>query len=89
MASGREGIARAQARYRVVATAVVYFRRFYMSNSFVEHDPRLVAPGCLYLAAKVSGLRDGVTSAAHPLRLRVGQWRSPLDSVGCWFVAPP
>mmetsp|Transcript_39179 Transcript_39179/g.85235 ORF Transcript_39179/g.85235 Transcript_39179/m.85235 type:complete len:274 (-) Transcript_39179:1380-2201(-) len=42
----------AKIRQRVVATAVVYFRRFYLRNSFVEHDPRLTAPGCLYLASK-------------------------------------
>lgn len=40
-------------RQRVVATATVFFRRFYLENSFIEFDPRLFAPGCLYLAAKV------------------------------------
>eukprot|EP00242_Pyramimonas_sp_CCMP2087_P011365 CAMPEP_0198219446 /NCGR_PEP_ID=MMETSP1445-20131203/74335_1 /TAXON_ID=36898 /ORGANISM="Pyramimonas sp., Strain CCMP2087" /LENGTH=274 /DNA_ID=CAMNT_0043896851 /DNA_START=708 /DNA_END=1529 /DNA_ORIENTATION=+ len=43
----------AKVRQRVVATAVVYFRRFYLRNSFVEYDPRLTAPACLYLASKV------------------------------------
>lgn len=37
---------------RVAATAVVYFRRVYAVTSFSRHDPRLVAPGCLYLASK-------------------------------------
>jgi cyclin C len=40
-------------RQKVIGTAMVYFRRFYTRNSFVDHDPRLVIPTCLYLAAKV------------------------------------
>lgn len=39
-------------RQRVVATAVTYFRRVYLRKSMTEYDPRLVAPTCLYLAAK-------------------------------------
>ncbi|PKA57476.1 Cyclin-C1-1 [Apostasia shenzhenica] len=39
-------------RQRVIATAVTYFRRVYTRKSFSEYDPRLVAPTCLYLAAK-------------------------------------
>ena len=37
---------------RVVATAAVYFRRFYLRENFAEFDPRCVAPACLYLACK-------------------------------------
>lgn len=39
-------------RQRVAATAIVYFKRFYVRNSLKEHDPRLIAPVSLYLAAK-------------------------------------
>ncbi|OAY32852.1 cyclin-C1-2 [Manihot esculenta] len=39
-------------RQRVVATAVTYMRRVYTRKSMSEYDPRLVAPTCLYLAAK-------------------------------------
>ncbi|XP_012085462.1 cyclin-C1-2 isoform X2 [Jatropha curcas] len=39
-------------RQRVVATAVTYMRRVYTRRSMSEYDPRLVAPSCLYLAAK-------------------------------------
>ena len=35
-----------------MATACVYFRRFFVAHEFCEHDPRLVAPACLYLACK-------------------------------------
>jgi len=37
---------------RAVATACVYFRRFSATHDFCEHDPRLTAPACLYLACK-------------------------------------
>lgn len=31
----------------------MYFRRLCAATSFAAHDPRLAAPGCLYLASKV------------------------------------
>lgn len=37
---------------RAVATACIYFRRFFVAHEFCAHDPRLVAPACLYLACK-------------------------------------
>lgn len=40
-------------RHRVVATACVYFRRFYLENSFCEFEPALVGATCLQLASKV------------------------------------
>eukprot|EP01119_Soliformovum_irregulare_P023542 TRINITY_DN8231_c0_g2_i1.p1 TRINITY_DN8231_c0_g2~~TRINITY_DN8231_c0_g2_i1.p1 ORF type:complete len:269 (+),score=28.48 TRINITY_DN8231_c0_g2_i1:14-820(+) len=40
-------------RQRVVATAIVYFRRFYFKYNFVEFCPKLTAPTCLYIASKV------------------------------------
>ena len=39
-------------RQRIAATAIVYFKRFYVRNNYRDHDPRLIAPGALYLAAK-------------------------------------
>jgi cyclin-C len=40
-------------RQRVAATAIVYFKRFYVRSCLTDHDPRLIAPVALYLAAKV------------------------------------
>jgi len=40
-------------RQRAISTAIVYFRRFYFRNSFVDCEPRLIATTCLYLASKV------------------------------------
>ncbi|CAN8070348.1 unnamed protein product [Agarophyton chilense] len=39
-------------RQRVAATAIVYYRRFFARNAVRDHDPRLIAPVALYLAAK-------------------------------------
>ena len=44
-------------RQVVLATALVFLRRFYLDTSFCEFDPRLVAPTCLWLAAKVEEVR--------------------------------
>lgn len=41
-----------QLRQRVIATATVFFRRFYLKNSYCETDPFIVISACCYLAAK-------------------------------------
>jgi hypothetical protein len=38
--------------WRVSATSIVYFRRFYLNNSMSTHDPRVIMLGCLILAGK-------------------------------------
>lgn len=40
-------------RQQVIATATIYFRRFYIRNSLKSVDPLLMAPTCLLLASKV------------------------------------
>uniref|UniRef100_A0A3Q0SLX1 Cyclin-H n=1 Tax=Amphilophus citrinellus TaxID=61819 RepID=A0A3Q0SLX1_AMPCI len=37
----------------VVGTALMYFRRFYLSNSIMEYHPRIIMLTCTYLACKV------------------------------------
>ncbi|KAH7104661.1 cyclin-like protein [Auriculariales sp. MPI-PUGE-AT-0066] len=39
-------------RQRVIATAIVYFRRFYLKNSYCDTDPFIVVAACVYVAAK-------------------------------------
>ena len=47
-------------RQRVVGTAAVYFRKFYLGRGdFGAADPRLMAPACLFLAAKTGGWVGG------------------------------
>lgn len=40
-------------RQQVIATATVYFKRFYARNSLKNIDPLLLAPTCILLASKV------------------------------------
>ncbi|KAI9485165.1 MAG: cyclin-like protein [Benjaminiella poitrasii] len=44
---------RLQLRQQVVATAFVYFKRFYIHNSIRGTDPVLVLVACVYLATKI------------------------------------
>lgn len=39
-------------RQRVIATAIVFFRRFYIKNSYCETDPFIVIAACCYVAGK-------------------------------------
>ncbi|KAK2460057.1 hypothetical protein APHAL10511_007934 [Amanita phalloides] len=39
-------------RQRVIATAIVFFKRFYLKNSYCETDPFLVIAACCYVASK-------------------------------------
>ncbi|KAH7907126.1 cyclin-like protein [Hygrophoropsis aurantiaca] len=39
-------------RQRVIASATVFFRRFYLKNSYCETDPFIVIAACCYVAAK-------------------------------------
>ncbi|RDB20277.1 RNA polymerase II holoenzyme cyclin-like subunit [Hypsizygus marmoreus] len=41
-----------QLRQRAIATATVFFRRFYLKNSYCETDPFIVISACCYVAAK-------------------------------------
>ncbi|XP_022238105.1 cyclin-C-like isoform X2 [Limulus polyphemus] len=40
-------------KQQVIATATVYFKRFYVRNSLKCIDPLLMAPTCIFLASKV------------------------------------
>jgi hypothetical protein len=38
---------------RALSTAIIFFRRFYLSNSIIEISPRKIAVACAFFAAKV------------------------------------
>jgi len=40
-------------KQQVIATATVYFKRFYARNSLKCIDPLLLSPTCVFLASKV------------------------------------
>ncbi|XP_026653939.1 cyclin-H isoform X2 [Zonotrichia albicollis] len=56
----------------VVGTACMYFKRFYLNNSVMEHHPRIIMLTCTFLACKVDEFN--VSSAQFVSNLR----ESPL-----------
>jgi len=50
-------------RQQVLATAIVFYRRFYLRNSYCETEPGLVAAACVYVAAKAEETPVHVKSA--------------------------
>ncbi|KAJ2491546.1 RNA polymerase II holoenzyme cyclin-like subunit [Coemansia sp. RSA 2050] len=44
---------RLRTRQEIVATAIIYFKRFYINNTFYDIDPYLMTATCVYLACKV------------------------------------
>jgi cyclin-C len=73
-------------RQVVLATALVYFRRFYLKASFVDFDPRLVAPTCLWLASKVEECAIGKVSLLVQQLERVGNPFGSDDILVCEFL---
>lgn len=59
-------------RQQVIATATVYFKRFYVRNSFRSIDPLLMAPTCIFLASKVEEF--GVISNSRLISTVCIQW---------------
>lgn len=51
---------------KVVSTAVMLFRRFYLSNNVLDFDCRHVATAAAYLASKVEEERVKVSSLSRP-----------------------
>eukprot|EP00047_Mylnosiga_fluctuans_P014943 m.42254 g.42254 ORF g.42254 m.42254 type:complete len:284 (-) comp5712_c1_seq2:140-991(-) len=61
-------------KQQVLASAVVYFRRFYLNNSFTAVDPYLMAVVCMYLATKIEEcgpihLRNTIVNIGNRTRL--------------------
>lgn len=55
-------------RQRVLATACVYYKRFYVRASLAQFDPRLVAPTLLFMASKVEESALSMKSFAQELQ---------------------
>ena len=56
-------------RQQVIATAIVFFRRFYLRNSYCDTDASLVAAACCYVAAKAEETPVHVKSAVAEARV--------------------
>ena len=63
-------------RQRVIATATVFFRRFYVKNSYCETDPFIVIAACCYVAAKAEESPVHIKTVVSEARMLFGQ--SPL-----------
>jgi len=55
-------------RQRVIATANVYFRRFYLKNSYCDTDPFIVIAACVYVAAKAEETPSHVKTVVSEAR---------------------
>ena len=71
---------RCRLRQRVVATAQVFFRRFYTQSTLAQHDPALIAVTALLIAAKVEECAINAKAVVKQL-----QPTAPV-SVGCSTV---
>ncbi|KAI0337540.1 cyclin-like protein [Trametopsis cervina] len=61
-----------QLRQRVVATAIVFFKRFYLKNSYCETDPFIVIAACCYVAAKAEEAPVHIKNVVTEARLLFG-----------------
>ncbi|KAF8991686.1 cyclin-like protein [Cyathus striatus] len=73
-----------QLRQRVIATATVFFRRFYLKNSYCETDPFFVIAACIYVAAKAEEypvhIKNVVSEAKTVFSHNYGIKNFPLDN---------
>lgn len=70
-------------RQRVVATATVFLRRFYLKNSLMDTDPYIVLVACFYVAGKAEELPIHIKSliaVANPIFQELGIWTVPPDN---------
>ncbi|KAJ7618409.1 cyclin-like protein [Roridomyces roridus] len=69
---------------RVIATATVFFRRFYLKNSYCETDPFMVIAACIYVAAKAEEfpvhIKHLVSDARHIFSQQYGVKNFPSDN---------
>lgn len=60
-------------RQRVIATATVFFRRFYVKNLYCETDPFIVIAACCYVAAKAEESPVHIKNVVSESRLMFSQ----------------
>lgn len=56
----------------MAATATVFFRRFYIKNSYCETDPFIVIAACCYVAAKAEESPVHIKTVVTEARLLFG-----------------
>lgn len=55
-------------RQRVIATATIFFRRFYLKNSYCDTDPYMVLAACCYVASKAEEQPIQIKAVATEVR---------------------
>ncbi|KAJ8506883.1 hypothetical protein ONZ45_g10650 [Pleurotus djamor] len=65
-------------RQRVIATATIFFKRFYLKNSYCETDPFIVIAACCYVAAKAEESPVHIKNVVTEARIVFSQ-----DIYGC------
>ena len=72
---------------KVAAAAVLLFKRFYLSSSALDHDPKNIMLTCIYLACKVKhacvlwqGLSSEPRLGTHCSTLCLPRWLWSLTS---------
>ncbi|KAH9968051.1 cyclin-like protein [Russula dissimulans] len=60
-------------RQRVIATATIFFRRFYVKNLYCETDPFIVIAACCYVAAKAEESPVHIKNVVSESRLMFSQ----------------
>lgn len=56
----------------MVATAIMFFKRFYLKNSYCETDPFIVIAACCYVAAKAEESPVHIKNVVTEARLLFG-----------------
>jgi cyclin-C len=64
-------------RQRVIASATVFFRRFYVKNLYCETDPFIVIAACCYVAAKAEESPVHIKNVVSESRLMFGRACEP------------
>ena len=64
-------------RQRVIATATVFFRRFYVNNLYCETDPFIVIAACCYVAAKAEESPVHIKNVVSESRLMFSRTCAP------------
>eukprot|EP01097_Dermamoeba_algensis_P000197 TRINITY_DN1070_c0_g1_i2.p1 TRINITY_DN1070_c0_g1~~TRINITY_DN1070_c0_g1_i2.p1 ORF type:complete len:298 (-),score=60.52 TRINITY_DN1070_c0_g1_i2:194-1087(-) len=68
-------------RQRIAATASVFFKRFYVKNSFLEFDPRLVVPTSLYLSTKAEECLTQAKTFALAMKMMDSNYKYDMNDI--------
>lgn len=68
-------------RQRVIATATVFFKRFYLKNAYCDTDPFIVSTACCYVAGKAEELPVHIKTVIQEAKSVFGELQTELYSL--------